>query len=545
MASSRRFNLAYSWSSLRVGSVLRGRDLPNGVASGAMGVRADRSADDRVARERDLYLRILELGEQRELEPFLGEALRLIVDITRADHVYLELNDPVSGPGSDARWWISSGWSQDEVEQVRSRGIIDEVLGTGATVSTASAFTDPRFETRASVQRAKIQAVLCVPVGTDPPVGVFYLEGRSEPGAFSDADREQAELLARHIAPFADRVLARDAGRAKSDPTASVRSRFRSDSILGHSPALARVLEEAAIAAPLRDMNLLLTGQSGTGKSQLARVIHLNGPRESGPFVELNVAALPTELAENELFGAKKGAHSTATGDIEGKVAAAEGGTLFLDEIGELPLQLQAKLLQLLNSKEYYPLGANQSKTADVRIIAATNEDLVRAVEERRFRRDLYYRLEVLTIRLPSLEERRQDIVEIATGLCAAACERNQLPIMEFTPNARTALESAEWPGNVRQLENAISRAAARAAAEGSALIRRKHLFPDDENAADGDDELTWQEATREFQRSHLLRTLEETQWNVAETARRLELARSHVYNLMKLLQVDRPEAEG
>src|SRR5690606_16456796 len=153
------------------------------------------------------------------------------------------------------------------------------------------------------------------------------------------------------------------------------------------------------------DVSLMITGETGTGKSQLARVIHKNSPRCSGPFIEVNCAAIPETLMESELFGAAPGAHSTATSRVEGKVAGAEGGTLFLDEIAELPFSAQAKLLQLLQTKEYYPLGSTRVVRADVRVIAATNADLVAQIEQQRFRKDLYYRLDVLPIKMPSLRE--------------------------------------------------------------------------------------------------------------------------------------------
>src|SRR6185503_5405365 len=192
-----------------------------------------------------------------------------------------------------------------------------------------------------------------------------------------------------------------------------LRRTLKASAIIGKSRALAGVLTQAAAAAPL-DVTVLLTGPSGTGKTQLARVIHESSPRARGPFVELNCAALPEALLESELFGVLPGAHSTATRKIAGKVAAAEGGTLFLDEIGELKPAAQAKLLKLLESREYYPLGATHPVCADVRVIAATNLDIKAAVQRKDFREDLFYRLQVLPIRLPSLAERREDVALLA-----------------------------------------------------------------------------------------------------------------------------------
>ncbi len=294
------------------------------------------------------------------------------------------------------------------------------------------------------------------------------------------------------------------------------------------------MLREVALVAPL-DVNVLLTGESGTGKSQLARVIHDNSLRRAAPFVEVNCAALPEHLVESELFGALPGAHSTATRKMEGKVAAAEHGTLVLDEVGELPLGVQAKLLQLLQSKTYFPLGSAKAVQADVRVIAATNADLQTAVAEKRFREDLFYRLQVLPIRVPSLGERRQDVGDLAAHFAAAACERHHLPRVGLSPDAARALMAGEWPGNIRQLAHKVEVAAIRAAGSGAERIERTHLFSDvAPGGGEGGGSLTFQEATRRYQAKLLQKTLEEEGWNIVETARRLDLARSHVYNLIR-----------
>lgn len=495
----------------------------------------------RIKREHALALRLLELGQQRELEPFLRESLALVVEAADARQGYLELQDDTDVAGAP-RWWIAHGFSEAEIHNIRqaiSRGIIAEALATGQTIVTPSAVLDPRFSTRDSVRRGQIEAVLCAPIGIDPPRGVLYLQGRSAPGLFSPDERARAEIFARHLAPLVDRLLLEHGRRQARDPTASLRATLKLAGVVGRSAALAAALKEAALVAPL-DVHVLLTGETGTGKSQLARVIHDNGPRATRPFIALNCAALPESLMESELFGALPGAHSTATRRVDGKVAAAEGGTLMLDEIGELSLAAQAKLLQLLQSKEYFPLGSAKAERADVRIIAATNIDLQQAVAERRFREDLLFRLQVLPIRMPSLEERREDIADLAASFCARACATHHLGSLELSSGALRAAEVAEWPGNVRQLEHAIQAAVIRAAGEAARQVERRHLFPDAPAADQPDPVPTFQEATRRFQADLLRQALDETQWNIIETARRLDLARSHVYNLIKAYGLER-----
>ncbi len=496
----------------------------------------------RLGRERDLYRKLLGLDVQQELQPFLQEALALVVELSGAHQGYLELHDD-DDPPTAPRWSIAHGFSPEEVASVRSAmssGIVAEALATGRTIVTPSALLDPRFRDRSSVMSCRIEAVLCAPIGDDPPLGVLYLQRRSAPGEFSDEDREHVELFARHLAPLADRLLTGARTRPGEDPTQGPRVTLRLEGIVGRSPSLAGFLREVAVVAPL-DVSVLLTGESGTGKNHFARVIHDNGPRAGNPFVELNCAALPESLMESELFGALAGAHSTATRHMDGKVAAAERGTLFLDEIAALSFFAQAKLLQLLQSKQYYPLGGSKPVRADVRLIAASNTDLQIAVRERCFREDLFYRLQVLPLRVPSLAERREDVKELAEFFCRTACTRHRLPHIALSRGALRALEAAEWPGNVRQLSHTVEAAVIRAAGAGALTVERQGLFQ--EAPSGGVEEirrLTFQEATRRFQAQLLRETIEETGWNIVEAARRLDLARSHVYNLIRAFGLER-----
>lgn len=495
----------------------------------------------RAERERDLYWRLLQLGLQREVEPLLREALGLVVEITGARQGYVEIHDDEDW-GGPPRLSLAHGFSPEEVERVQStvsRGIVAEAVATGTTVVTASALLDPRFSTFTSVRVGKIEAVLCVPIGDDPPQGVLYLQGRAAAGPFNAEEIERAETFARHLGPFVRRLSPIVVPESGADATAPLRQKLAVAGVVGRSQALARVLQQAALVAPL-DIDILLTGESGTGKGQLARVIHDNSPRASRPFLELNCAALPENLVESELFGAEPGAHSTATRRIEGKVAAAEGGTLFLDEIGEIPPRMQGALLQLLQSKEYYPLGAQRAVRADLRIIAATNTDLHAAVVEKRFREDLFFRLQVLPVRLPALRERRDDIPPLAAHFCEQACERLHLPRLQVSRNALRVLEAAPWPGNIRQLAHTVQAAAIRCAGAGLTQIEPGHLFPDAPDAAAADSALSLQEATRRFQERYLRQTLEDTGWNVVEAARRLDVSRSTTYNLIRAYNIRR-----
>jgi transcriptional regulator with GAF, ATPase, and Fis domain len=501
----------------------------------------ERSLEDlsvqRLLKERDLYQGLLGLDLQSDPEPFLKNALELITSIVGAERGCLELFDP---HGGEDGWFHAAGFAPEELEGVRarmSRGIIAEAIATGQVVLTPSALLDPRFRDRVSVKLSQIDAVLCVPIGKDPPRGILYLQSQT-PEAFDEESVRQTELFARYLAPLAG-VVERKRNRTSIDDVSLIRKRLKADDIIGESPALGAVLREVALVAPL-DVGVLLLGDTGTGKTQMARVLHRNSARASGPFIELNCAALPEQLLESELFGAEAGAHSTAARRVEGKVAAAEGGTLLLDEIGELSLPAQAKLLQLLQSKTYYPLGSSRARTADARIIAATNVDLAEAVAEKRFREDLYYRLQVISIRLPALAERPGDAVLLAQFFCERAMRAHKLPNVALSPAALRAIDSSEWGGNMRELCNVVEMATIRAAAQGLKSIEEWQLFPDASPTRDSPAALTFQQETRRFQSGLVSKVLTATDWNVSEAARRLDLTRAHLYNLIKSFDLKR-----
>ncbi len=244
--------------------------------------------------------------------------------------------------------------------------------------------------------------------------------------------------------------------------------------LIGDSPALREVQDLIARAAPA-DVTVLVTGESGTGKELVARALHAASNRSRKPFLALNCAALPAELAEAELFGHVKGAFTGAARDREGLFEAADGGTLFLDEIGDLALPAQAKLLRVLETREVTRVGQTRSTAVDVRVVAATNRPLSDLVRDGQFRADLLYRLEVITIALPTLRDRREDVIPLAVHFLVRAAAQQSRRAPAISESARAALLAHDWPGNVRELRNAMERALVMAAGDYLAAALGRH----------------------------------------------------------------------
>ena len=499
---------------------------------------------ERLTKERALFLRLLELGSQDDLQLLLKDALQLIVELAGAAKGYLELVDKQQ-EGGEPRWWFATGCADGEIDGIRdsiSRGIIGEAIAAGRTVATASAVTDPQFQGYESVQLNRIEAVLCCPIGAAHPTGVLYLQSRDQPGPFTVDDRHHAELFACHLAPLVDRVRHRTNQLDRDDPTRPWRESLDVDGIVGRSQALADVLRVVSLVSPM-DIDVLISGPTGTGKTAIARAIHHSSARAAGPLVELNCAAIPENLLESELFGHAKGAFTGATADRAGRFEAADGGTLFLDEIGDMSVALQVKLLRVVQERILERVGETRSRSVNIRIIAATNQDLDAAVAEGRFRQDLYYRLNVVPLTMPSLADRSEDIPLLAEHLLDLFVRKHRLPRLILDSSAATTLQTSRWPGNVRQLSNIIERAAAFAAGEGVPAIESRHLegapAPADGEGGGGDDG-TYQESTRRFQKQLLARALKGHDWNVAATARSLQLSRSNLYELIKTHGLER-----
>jgi two-component system response regulator GlrR len=294
------------------------------------------------------------------------------------------------------------------------------------------------------------------------------------------------------------------------------------------SSCMADLMNEARMIA-VSDASVLIRGESGTGKEVLARAIHLASPRARGPFVAINCGAIPEPLLESELFGHVKGAFTGAASTRDGLFQAANGGTLFLDEIGDMPLALQVKLLRVLQERVVRPVGATQAKPVDVRLLSATHRDLDAAMAEGQFREDLYYRLDVVSLRLPRLDDRREDIPLLAAHFVQLIGAKYGKEISGFAPGALEALATSAWPGNVRQLYNVVEQSCALTSTPliPLTLVQRALRVPTMEA-------LSYAEARQRFERNYLVQLLKLTDGNVADAARIADRNRTEFYRLLQ-----------
>lgn len=313
--------------------------------------------------------------------------------------------------------------------------------------------------------------------------------------------------------------------------------------LIGKSPSLLKVIQMVHQIAPMKS-TVLLTGESGVGKELVAEAIHLESPRKDKPLVKLNCGALPEGLIESELFGHEKGAFTGAIAQRKGRFELADTGTIFLDEISEMPPATQVKLLRVLQEGEFERVGGAQTLKVDVRVIAASNIDLEQAVAAGRFRKDLYYRLNVICLDIPPLRERREDIPMLALHFLDKFCRENNRPLNGFSPAAMTALKSYDWPGNVRELQNVVERAVA---LSQSHMVELADLPDEIRQHSPADDVITVPvgASMEEIERTAIVQTLRKTGGDKELTARLLGIGLATLYRRLKDMEARESESPG
>jgi Nif-specific regulatory protein len=467
------------------------------------------------------------LQASQRLATLEEQALRLIMDSIPAEAGAILLT------GSRPDQFLSVyGRNLDGSESLNvSRTVVAHVLETKSALLTNDvSATMPHNQT---LIRASTRSVLCVPLMTgDRTLGVIYLTNGEGLENFNESHLQLLTAMSAMLA-----LPLESARRVEWLENENRRLQLDIDSdhqLIGDSPPMKQVYKFISRVAPTT-ATVLIQGESGTGKELIAHAIHRSSPRGKGAFVAINCAALKNELLESELFGHEKGAFTTAIALKKGKFEIADGGTIFLDEIAELAPDLQAKLLRVLQEREFERIGGNKPIKVDVRVIAATNRDLSDAIKQGHFRRDLYFRLNVVSIESPPLRQRGGDIVALADYFAARYSNRYNSRTRGISAEAEVHLRQYEWPGNVRELQNAIERAVV--------LGESDMIFPEDlpeavleAGPSSSASPTGFHDGVREAKRRLIQNALDQTDGNFAEAARLLDINRTYLHRLMRNL---------
>src|SRR6185369_5257430 len=417
----------------------------------------------RLARDLNALLRIIAvLSSTTRMELLIARLLESLFEVLPAQRAAIVLRDhatdelqPALGRNRDA--------SAHEVVHI-SRTILNRVMTERVAMLGRNVSASDEFSDVDSLRAGDIRSLLCVPlVVFNKTLGAIYADITDVELHFDENHLQLLTAIAAIASMSSENVRRLEWLEDENERLrAAVASDFR---MVGESPAMRGLYNLISKVAP-SDTTVLILGESGTGKEMAAQAIHANSSRRDRAFIAINCAVLSDALIESELFGHEKGAFTGAIAQKKGKIEIAEGGTLFLDEVGELAPGLQAKLLRVLQEREFERVGGTRSIKANVRVIAATNMNLDEAIRSGRFRQDLYYRINVVQLTMPALRERKEDVELLASYFAVRYAEKCKRKIKGISPEARTCLMSYDWPGNVRELENAIERAAVLGATE-------------------------------------------------------------------------------
>jgi transcriptional regulator with GAF, ATPase, and Fis domain len=486
-------------------------------------------AHQQLAALRNLYEFSEKLMTMKDIDQLLLAMLDAVVEVTGAEKGLILLNDDAfssgdgrrdeSSPPRAARIRASRNIRREAIAEASgaiSDSIVRKVVETGRPVIVSDALSDSQFGTSESVLALRLSSVMCAPMVSQGHVqGVLYVGNDRVKGLFERSQLDVLSIFAAQASLILQNALLLNALRADKEKLVAELKDKRFGEIIGACASMMEVFRKLQKVATT-DISVLITGETGTGKELIAAELHRRSTRASGPFVVINCGAIPENLIESELFGHVKGAFTGAVGSRPGKFQVANGGTLFLDEIGELPLNLQVKLLRALQERVVFRVGDSKPEKVDIRVVAATNRVLEDETRAGRFREDLYYRLNVVNIFLPPLRQRGDDVLIIAKALLSKYAPELGPHVLGFTPQALAAIKKGLWPGNVRQLENRIKKALV--------LCDQSLLSPEDLDLGKEEEStiLPLEKAKEEFQRKYVLEILERNNGNRTQTARDL-----------------------
>jgi len=536
----------------------------------ALNLETSQAYQQQLARERDRFRVLLEVNNvlitSRELPELFPGIVSCLERVIHHDYTSLALLDPATKTLRIYAFYFPSNqniFKPDTIVPLEDTPA-GRAITTGLPCLARGSELDRYPSEVVNILRAEgVQAVCCVPlIHRDRTFGTLNLASRRI-DTFTPADVELLQPVGAQIAIAVENALAFKEIDALKDKLAveklyleeEIRSELNFEEIVGESAALKRALGQVELAAPA-GTTVLLLGETGTGKELFARAIHNLSPRRDRTFVKINCAAIPSGLLESELFGHERGAFTGAINQKIGRFELADRGTLFLDEAGDIPLELQPKLLRVLQEQEFERLGGNRTQRVDVRVVAATNVDLSKLVAQRAFRNDLYYRLNVFPIQIPALRERFEDI-PLLVRYFVQRFSRSLNKAVEYIPaDAMDALVRYSWPGNVRELENLIERAVLLSPGKELRIPRSELKSPDALAPADSEPSFSFTSLTsstsltrsistlEEAERQHILRALKQTQWRIAGpkgAATLLGMKRTTLQARMRKLGIRRP----
>ncbi|MDR1545502.1 MAG: sigma 54-interacting transcriptional regulator [Deltaproteobacteria bacterium] len=481
-------------------------------------------------------------GAASELGDHLEEALALMAKYAGMMRgAFYMIN-----PGGEIVMEAAYGLNSSERKRARYRlgeGVIGRVTETGQPMVVPNVSQEPLFLNRTKARDLKKEdvAFICVPIILDGrPIGAISADRLFADGVRLEEDMRLltvlASLIARAVGVRRDFSARHEAMLEENRRLQAILNQnFKLGQLVGQSKALRNILEEVAQVAAT-NVTVLIRGESGTGKEMIAGLIHSNSLRAGQPFIKVNCAALPEGLVESELFGHERGAFTGAVSGRKGRFEMAHGGTLFLDEVGDMSLATQAKLLRVLQEKEFERVGGGDTIKVDVRLLAATNRDLEKMAEEGRFRMDLYYRLSVFPLSLPPLRKRVEDVMELAENFARKFSADPDKPA-RISAEACRLLRAYEWPGNIRELENVIERAMVLCGPEGG--IEARHLPSWLQGRQDEKEPKTLDEAVAALERRLINEALEATGGHVTQAAARLGLTERKMSLRMEKYDID------
>lgn len=487
-----------------------------------------------------LYSSGIMFTSETEMKSLMEIAIDTVVKELNADAGFIVLSNEKREPESVFAKNMNPDEDTEALEM--STTVFKNTIKSITPVRINDTSLDDELSRKASILKLGISAVLCVPlVAGDKVLGTVYIDRRNKNNPFNQNDLGFLLSFARQIIRGLEISLEISSLEKKLISEANLkfddlRMEFKCENIKGSGKKLFEVLKIASKISGT-DASVIILGENGTGKDLLARAIHENSKRAGKPFITIDCGAIPADLLESELFGYESGAFTGATKTKPGKLELADGGTLFFDEIGEMNINLQAKLLRVLQTKEIERLGSVHTKKIDVRVIAATNRNIVELVSKGIFREDLYYRMKVIELTMPPLRERKEDIAELVSFFLKKHAPENS--VLNISNEALEVLEEYSWPGNIRELENVILRCAVLAK---SNVVEISDL---PQEIIDKGTEIipvntgkTLMDAETEFRRMYILRTLRQAA-SKAEAAKLLGINRTHFYKMLSQLDID------